>query len=199
MPAKALTKGEQNNSQIEKELLAQVFGTEKNHQYVYGRKVILWTNRKPLAVAPKRLQRHMLRLMQYDVEIKYKRGPELYLADTLSRAYLPLEHLPGKADQEAEKIQSVNFLSVSKPQIEEIREETAKILSCCLWKRWFGMDGPIKEKANLLSCANTSTWEMSWLLKMMLFSRVQSASSRWAWDPRLKRSSTDPISIFTVV
>ena len=41
MPAKALTKGEQNNSQIEKELLAQVFGTEKNHQYVYGRKVIL--------------------------------------------------------------------------------------------------------------------------------------------------------------
>ena len=39
--SRALTKVEQNNSQIEKELVAQVFGTEKNHQYVYGRKVIL--------------------------------------------------------------------------------------------------------------------------------------------------------------
>ena len=53
--------------------------------------------------------------MQYDVEIKYKRGPELYLSDTLSRAYLLLEHLPWKADQEVER----------KP-LREIREETAK-------------------------------------------------------------------------
>ena len=132
--SRALTKAEQNYSQIEKELLAQVFGMEKNHQYVYGRKVTLWTDhkplemiaKKPLAAAPKRLQRLMLRLMQYDVVIKYKRGPELYLADTLSRAYLPQEHLPGKADQEVERIHSVNFLSVSEPQIQEIREETAK-------------------------------------------------------------------------
>ena len=107
---------------------------KKKHQYVYGQKFTLWTDhkplemiaKKPLAAAPKRLQRLMLRLMQYDVEIKYKRGPELYLADTLSRAYLPQEHLPGKADQEVEIIHSVNFLSVSEPQIQEIREETAK-------------------------------------------------------------------------
>ena len=64
--------------------------------------------------------------MQYDVEIKYKRGLELYLADTLSRAYLRQEHFPGKADQEAERIHSKKFLSVSEPQIQEIREETAK-------------------------------------------------------------------------
>jgi len=125
--SRALTKAEQNYSQIEKELLAQVFGMEKNHQYVYGRKVTLWTeplemiSKKPLAAVPKRLQRLMLRLMEYDVVIKYKRGPEVYLADTLSRA-----HLPGKADQEVERIHSVNFLSVSEPQIQEIREETAK-------------------------------------------------------------------------
>lgn len=71
--------------------------------------------KKPLAAAPKRLQCLMSRLMQYDVEIKYKRGPELYLSDTLSRAYLLLEHLPWKADQEVER----------KP-LREIREETAK-------------------------------------------------------------------------
>ena len=64
--------------------------------------VTLWTDhkplemiaKKPLAAAPKRLQCLMSRLLQYDVEIKYKRGPELYLSDTLSRAYLLLEHLP---------------------------------------------------------------------------------------------------------
>ncbi|PFX12858.1 Retrovirus-related Pol polyprotein, partial [Stylophora pistillata] len=132
--SRSLTKAEQNYSQIEKELLAQVFGMEHNHQYVYGRKVTLWTDhkpleiiaKKPLAAAPKRLQRLMMRLTQYDVEIKYRRGPEMYLADTLSRAYLPQEHHPGKADQEVERIHSVNFLSISEPQIQEIREETAK-------------------------------------------------------------------------
>ena len=107
---------------------------EHNHQYVYGRKVTLWTDhkpleiiaKKPLAAAPKRLQRLMMRLTQYDVEIKYRRGPEMYLADTLSRAYLPQEHYPGKADQEVERVHSVNFLSISEPQIQEIREATAK-------------------------------------------------------------------------
>ena len=89
--SRSLTKAEQNYSQIEKELLARVFGMEHNHQYVYGRKVTLWTDhkpleiiaKKPLAAAPKRLQRLMVRLTQYDVEIKYRRGPEMYLADTL--------------------------------------------------------------------------------------------------------------------
>ena len=132
--SRALTKVEQNYSQIEKELLVQVFGMEHNHHYVYGRRVILWTDhkplemiaKKPLAAAPKRLQRLMMRLMQYDVEVKYRRGPDMYLADTLSRAYLPYEHHSEKADQEVERIHLVNFLSVSEPQIQEIRAETSR-------------------------------------------------------------------------
>ncbi|PFX33017.1 Uncharacterized protein K02A2.6 [Stylophora pistillata] len=112
--SRSLTKAEQNYSKIEKELLTQVFGMEHNHQYVYGRKVTLWTDhkpleiiaKKPLAAVPKRLQRLMMRLTQYDVEIKYRRGPEMFLVDTLSRAYLPQEHHPGKADQEVERIHS---------------------------------------------------------------------------------------------
>jgi len=56
----------------------------------------------------------------------------MHLADTLSRAYMPQEHHPGKADQEVGRIHSTNFLSVSEPQIQDIREETAKdpILQC---------------------------------------------------------------------
>ena len=67
--SRSLTKAEQNYLQIEKELLAQVSGNEYNHQYVYGRKVTLWTDhtpleittKKPLAAAPKRQQLLMMR------------------------------------------------------------------------------------------------------------------------------------------
>ena len=79
--SRSLTKSERNYSHIEKQLLAQVFGVERNHRYVYGRKVLLWSDhkpleiisKKPLATAPKRLQRLPLRLQQYAVEIRYKR------------------------------------------------------------------------------------------------------------------------------
>ena len=46
--SRALTPAERRYSQIEKEILAHVFGMEHNHNYVYGRKVILWTDHKPL-------------------------------------------------------------------------------------------------------------------------------------------------------
>ena len=61
--SRTLTSAERKYSLIEKELLAQLFGMKHNHQYVFGRKVILWTGlllvaiyRKPLSSAPKRLQ-----------------------------------------------------------------------------------------------------------------------------------------------
>ena len=65
--SRALTVSEKKFSQIEKELLAQVFGVERNHQFVDGRKIVLWSDhkplvtrsKKPLATAPKRLQ-HLL-------------------------------------------------------------------------------------------------------------------------------------------
>ena len=39
--------------------------------------------------APPRLQRLMLQLQPYDLRIKYVPGKFMYVADTLSRAYLP--------------------------------------------------------------------------------------------------------------
>lgn len=40
--SRALPTNERNYSKIDKELLVQVFGVERNYQYVYGRKVVLW-------------------------------------------------------------------------------------------------------------------------------------------------------------
>ena len=80
--------------------------------------------KKPLASAPKRLQRLLLRLQQYDVEIRYKPGPEIYLADTLSCAYLPTtDH--SSTEKEVERIHAVDFLAISEPQLVEIQQETA--------------------------------------------------------------------------
>ena len=52
--SRALTKSERDYSQIEKELLAQVFGVEHNHQYVYGGKVVLWSDHRPLEIISKK-------------------------------------------------------------------------------------------------------------------------------------------------
>ena len=45
--------------------------------------------RKTLDAAPKRLQRMLLALQKYDINLRYKRGETMFLADMLSRAYLP--------------------------------------------------------------------------------------------------------------
>ena len=47
--------------------------------------------RKPLCKAPPRLQRLMLKLQPYDLHITYVPGKYMYMADTLSRAYLNVE------------------------------------------------------------------------------------------------------------
>ena len=44
--------------------------------------------KKPLSRAPRRLQRMMLRLQNYHFTVQYKKGKELFMADTLSRAAL---------------------------------------------------------------------------------------------------------------
>jgi transposase InsO family protein len=96
--SRALTQAETRYAQIEKELLAIVFACERFDTYIYGRKLVtVETDHKPLETivlkplhsAPQRLQRMLLRLQKYSLELKYKKGKEMFLADTLSRAYLP--------------------------------------------------------------------------------------------------------------
>ena len=77
-----------------------------------------------LATAPKRLQRLLLRLQQHDVEIRYKPGPEMYPADTLSRAYLPTTDR-SHTEKDVERIHAVDFLGISEPRLVKIQQETA--------------------------------------------------------------------------
>ena len=100
--SRALTSAEIRYAQIEKELLAIVFACERFDTYIHGKDVVMVeTDHKPLETivrkslnsAPQRLQRMLLRLQRYNLDIRYKRGKELFLADTLSRAFPPDEEV----------------------------------------------------------------------------------------------------------
>ncbi|XP_035700303.1 uncharacterized protein K02A2.6-like [Branchiostoma floridae] len=130
--SRALTDSETRYAQIEKEMLSVVFGLERFHQYTYGRDVLVQTDHKPLEMivlkplhaAPKRLQRLMMRMQQYHVKITYKPGKEMYLADTLSRAYLPYDGRRSKTEMDAEQVNAISEF-ISTPTIEDIREHTS--------------------------------------------------------------------------
>ena len=95
--SRTLSSAEQSYAQIEKECLAIVFGCQKFSQYISRRvKVTVESDHKPLQSifkksllsAPCRLQRMMLRLQRYNLEVIYKPGSQMYVADHLSRASL---------------------------------------------------------------------------------------------------------------
>ena len=91
--SKRLTDTKSRYANIERELLAVVFGCERVHTYVYGKEFQIESDHKPLeniqnkniAQAPPRLQRMLLRLQPYDAQILYKPGKEMRIPDYLSR------------------------------------------------------------------------------------------------------------------
>ena len=127
--SRALTDTETRYAQIEKEMLAIVFAAEKFDQYTYGRTCIVHSDhkplesilKKPLISAPKRLQGMMMRLQRYNLKVQYVQGKLLYLADTLSRAYLPTKQNPQGT---FEDINMVEYLPISDVRLQEIREAT---------------------------------------------------------------------------
>ena len=91
--SRALTETKQNYLNIERELLGVVFEMERLHHYTYGRTITLETDHEPLvsiwkksiATTSPRLQRLLLRLAHYDVDIKYLKGKSNVIADACSQ------------------------------------------------------------------------------------------------------------------
>lgn len=130
--SKSLTKCQQNYSQIEKEMLAIVFGCEHFHQYLYGqREVIVESDHKPLEAilkksihqAPLRLQKMTLRIKPYAVKVKYTPGSYLFIADALSRAALPVQTSEQQDEFEVNVLESGQ---VSETMFVKLSEETKK-------------------------------------------------------------------------
>lgn len=70
----------------------------------------------------------LLRLQKFECEVQYKRGTEMYFADTLSRAYLIAqpEDLGEKDPVEVHTVEYREHLPVSKQRFAQIRKATEK-------------------------------------------------------------------------
>jgi len=144
--SRSLTKSEQNYAPIELECLAIVFACRKYDQYIYGHSAVtIHSDHKPLEAifkksmleAPKRLQRMLLALQRYDLNVVYKPGREQLIADMLSRApssRKPLAMMTKEqifqlliGDSLAEEVEAVDpkdYVHIAEPRIQMIREAT---------------------------------------------------------------------------
>ena len=131
----SLTDTQTRYSQIEKEMLAVVFATKKFHHYIYGKKTKIHTDhkplesifKKPLCKAPPRLSRMLLTLRKYKLELIWKPGKEMHIADALSRVYLADEiEFMDTREYDIEVYNLKKHLPVSPEKYEEFQKETQK-------------------------------------------------------------------------
>jgi transposase InsO family protein len=123
--SKSLSDCEQRYANIERELLAVVFGCEKFHTYLYGKQFTVESDHKPLemihlkniSAAPQRLQRMLLRIQHYNLRIIYKPGKEVMLADALSRT-------PGEESETIDLDIKVDLVQFSTQKQAELRKAT---------------------------------------------------------------------------
>ena len=106
-----MSEAEQQYTQIGKEALGLIFGVQRFHQYLYGRKFVLVTNHKPLLsifgpknaippLAAAHLQRWAVLLSAYSYDVEFRRTERHANADSLSR--LPLKsQCPNTGQDEA--------------------------------------------------------------------------------------------------
>lgn len=147
--SKALTETQKGYAQIEKEALAILYGCERFYQYLYGRFFVVENDHKPLEIifkkplsqCPARLQRIRIRLQIYDLEVNYKPGKELYLADALSRS--KVDDKSHKLDQELDLqvytvISNIPMSDEKKVLFEQetAKDETLQIVKQLILKGW---------------------------------------------------------------
>ena len=141
--SKTLTPCERRYANIERERLAIVWGTQKFHTYVYGRRVIVETDhkplesifRKPLNDAPPRLQRMLMKLTKYDLD-----GKQQVISDCLSRA--PISDTAPASEPEdvigINRIENLGFESSTLKRFKETssNDETSRVVMEYVLKGW---------------------------------------------------------------
>lgn len=136
--SRALTDTETRYAQIEKELLAIVWSTNKFDQYILGRDVVHIESdheplkavfNKPIQKSPKRLQRMLMALQNYSLDVQYKKGELMWISDALSRAYRNTTEFAQHDTSivcSLEELDHSENLSIAPYRLAEFRRETAK-------------------------------------------------------------------------
>ena len=133
--SRALTETEWKYSDIERELVAIVFALERLNHYTFGRTTTVQSDHQPLqsiwkksiVSASSRLQRLLLRLAHYDLNIEFLGGKENIIVDALSRV-CPLQSTNSKTIDSNIDVIPVHHITqsvpVSKTRLQELRLAT---------------------------------------------------------------------------
>ena len=134
--SRGLTDTETRYAQIKKELLAIVWSTNKFNQYILGRDVVhvetdhkslIAVFSKPIHRSPKRLQRMLMALQSYYLDVQYKKGKLMWILDAMSRAYRNITESPRQQPLlcSLEETNHAESVSITPHRITEFRRETA--------------------------------------------------------------------------
>ena len=148
--SRALTKMEQRYSNIERELLAIVCALERLNHYTFGRTITVQSDhqslqsiwKKSIISASLRLQRLLLRLVHYDLNIEFLRGKENMIADALSRVcplqssnsktkdsnidVIPVHHIMQTAPVSKTRLQELTLATQSDPTLSSLAKTIHK-------------------------------------------------------------------------
>ncbi len=141
--SKSLTDTEKRYANIEREMLAVVFGCERFHYYIYGRHFEVHSDHSPLEKinlkdirdTPRRLQSMLLRIQNYDMKIKWVPGKKMLLADPLSR----LNPVPGQAVQGLDvKVCHIRYIECANGRLREeiATDPTMNMLKETVYNGW---------------------------------------------------------------
>ena len=109
-----------------------MFACSKYNHYIYGKRITVETDHKPLVTiknkplhcAPTRLQKMLMKLHRYNIDLVYKAGQELHIADALLRAYLP------ETEEEDDDFEVMSIMPVSPNKTQRLMEETQRDQEC---------------------------------------------------------------------
>ena len=125
--SKAVSDSEMDYAPIEGEMLGIVYGINKFHHYLYGRRFTVECDHKPLhhihkknlSLAPPRLRGMLRSVADYDFTINYRPGREMVLPDAFSRL-----SSADKAEVKGTKVQVNELVDISPSRLHRIQEET---------------------------------------------------------------------------
>ena len=137
--SRSLSNTESRYSNIERELFVACWPLERFNHYVFGKQVLIETHHIPLESiwkknipsASPRLQRVLLKMVKYNVEMRYIQGKTSVIADALSRVCCmeTPDKYQGVPQFEVDGITST--LPPSPAKLDELRDYTSQHIALC--------------------------------------------------------------------
>lgn len=198
--SRTLSKSEQKWAQIEKELLAIVFACQRFHFFLYGRQFTVESDHKPLESlvlrdiddVTKRLQGMFMSLLTYaGLQVVYKPGKEMLVADCLSRAQL--SHI-SEIEELSGVIHSVTrAVCMSKDNYEyyrDIMSADIKYSRICEyvehdWPRYDRLDDVGRHFYKLRMELHVENRLLFYNHRLVVPSELQRKMSKWLHEPHL--------------